>query len=60
MKFEYTINDCITYHGDFRDRSAENAYEVAVATGVCQPFEDDALSFCDVTDCSLFTLNFVR
>ena len=42
MMLEYIINYCITYRGDFRDRSAENAYEVAVATTVCQPLEDDA------------------
>lgn len=42
MMLKYKINDCITYLGDFRDRSPENAYEVVVATRVGQPFENDA------------------
>ena len=60
MMLKCKINDCITYHGDFRDRSAVNAYEVAVVTRVCQPLENNAQSFSAVTDCSFFTLYFVR
>ena len=41
MTLKYIINDYITYCGDFRERSTENAYEVAVATRVCQPLWDD-------------------